>query len=120
MEGHFIRGLGDSQKPDAEISLMKGATDEAQDFLASDEGGSKERLVRVGALIEGFETPYGMELLATTHWVATKGVEVAGHPAKTVEDAVSQIQMWNLRKKDIFKPQHIAKAWSRLASEGWL
>ena len=44
MEGHFIRGYGDSQKPGAEISLMPGAVEEAERFLESDEGGSEERL----------------------------------------------------------------------------
>ena len=33
MEGHFIRGYGDSQKPDAEIELLPGAVEEATTFL---------------------------------------------------------------------------------------
>ncbi len=120
MEGHFIRGLGDSQRPDAELVLMDGATGEAEKFLSSDEGGSSERLNRVGALIEGFETPYGMELLATAHWVGTRGLDTFGSRARSAEQAAVQIQAWNLRKKERFKPQHIAKAWDRLAEEGWL
>src|ERR1035437_6046141 len=34
MEGHFIRGYGDSQKPHAEIELLPGAVEEATAFLA--------------------------------------------------------------------------------------
>ena len=34
MEGHFIRGYGDSQKPQAEIELLPGAVEEATEFLA--------------------------------------------------------------------------------------
>ncbi|MCC9004160.1 MAG: macro domain-containing protein, partial [Candidatus Competibacter sp.] len=34
MEGHFIRGYGDSQKPEAEIDLLPGAVEEATAFLA--------------------------------------------------------------------------------------
>jgi len=69
MEGHFIRGYGDCQKPEAEIELLPGAVDEASAFLA-DKRDSLTRLEQVADLIEGFETPYGMELLATVHWVA--------------------------------------------------
>ena len=32
MEGHFIRGYGDSQKPNAEIELLPGAVEEATQF----------------------------------------------------------------------------------------
>ena len=32
IEGHFIRGYGDSQKPDVEIGLLNGATQEADAF----------------------------------------------------------------------------------------
>ena len=35
LEGHYIRGYGDSQKPDAEIELLAGAVEEADAFLAA-------------------------------------------------------------------------------------
>lgn len=63
IEGHFIRGYGDSQKPDAEIGLLNGATRAADAFLVSHDS-SRARLQRVAKLIEGFETPYGMESAA--------------------------------------------------------
>jgi uncharacterized protein YwgA len=33
MEGHFIRGYGDQQKPDAEIELLSGAVEESTHSL---------------------------------------------------------------------------------------
>ena len=33
IEGHFIRGYGDSQKPDADIELLPGVVEEAEKFL---------------------------------------------------------------------------------------
>ena len=33
---------------------------------------ANERLEKVSNLITGFETPYGMEMLATIYWVVTK------------------------------------------------
>jgi hypothetical protein len=70
-------------------------------------------------LIEGFETPYGMELLATVHWVATKGGPKHRQLAAGPEAAVVQIHAWNPRKKRVFKENHVFKAWSRLEIQGW-
>lgn len=119
MEGHFIRGYGDSQKPDAEIELLPGAVDEANEFLAGDVD-SQRRLARVAELIEGFETPYGMELLATVHWVAHHGAPHNGSPAASDEAAITQVHAWNPRKRNVFKPDHIRVAWAQLEAQGWM
>lgn len=119
MEGHFIRGYGDQQKPDAEIELLPGALEEATSFLV-EKSESLARLQRVAQLIEGFETPYGMELLATVHWVRQRGGPSANAPAASVEEAVAQIHAWNPRKQQVFKPDHIRVAWDQLAQHGWM
>jgi len=119
MEGHFIRGYGDSQKPNAEIELLPGAVDEATSLLV-DKAESLARLERVGRLIEGFETPYGMELLATTHWVAHQGGPASTAPALEPGTAIEQIHAWNPRKKRVFKPEHIRTAWSHLIGQEWM
>ena len=119
MEGHLIRGYGDQQKPDAQIELLPGAIEESTAFLA-DKSESIARLDRVARLIEGFETPYGMELLASVHWVKHRGGPGATAPAKNIDEAVSQIHAWNPRKQQVFKPQHIATAWKQLEQQNWL
>lgn len=119
LEGHFIRGYGDSQRPDAEIELLPGATEAAEAYLDHDSE-SRRRLARVVALIEGFETPYGMELLATVHWVGVNGGRDGSPPARDVETAVAMVHAWNPRKQQIFKPHHVRKAWDRLTELGWL
>lgn len=119
MEGHFTRGYGDSQKPDAEIELLQGAVREADDFLLDKEV-SLARLARVAALIEGFETPYGMELLATVHWVASIGGKNGEPPATNPQAAMTSIHAWNPRKQRLFQASHIQVAWRQLAEKGWL
>jgi O-acetyl-ADP-ribose deacetylase (regulator of RNase III) len=119
MEGHFIRGYGDSQKPHAEIELLPGAVEEATAFLA-DKSESLARLERVADLIEGFETPYGMELLATVHWVAHRGGPKSDTRASDVAAAVEQVHAWNPRKQRVFKPEHVRTAWSQLSRQGWI
>jgi O-acetyl-ADP-ribose deacetylase (regulator of RNase III) len=119
MEGHFIRGYGDNQKPGTELQLLPGAVEVATEFLA-DRRASLERLGAVSELIEGFETPYGMELLASVHWVAKYGGPKHKTVALGAEAAIEQVHAWNPRKKQIFKPIHVRTAWSRLESMGWI
>ncbi len=93
----------------ASISLMPDAVVEAQRFL--EEHGEKQSLARldkVQRLIEGFETPYGMELLATVHWVS---MHVENPPA-SVEEAIPRVQEWSSRKAELFTPKHIQKTYS--------
>lgn len=114
LEGHFIRGYGDNQKPDVEIKLLEGAIHSADKFLA-DHKETSDRLSKVVALVEGFETPYGVELLSSVHWVA-----VHDGDAKNEDEAIQRIHQWNERKDQLFRAQHIRVAWQRLVSEGWI
>ncbi|MGH9672807.1 MAG: type II toxin-antitoxin system antitoxin DNA ADP-ribosyl glycohydrolase DarG [Bryobacteraceae bacterium] len=115
IEGHFTRGYGDSQKPDTEIELLGGAVEQADAFLASYPE-SRERLDRVSALISGFETPYGMELLSSVHWVGTH----ADPTATDADLAVNMVHCWNERKREMLKSPHIRLAWERLAEQRWV
>lgn len=119
MEGHFIRGSGNNQQPDTEIELLPGAVEAATAFL-SDQPESRQRLEQVVDLIEGFETPYGMELLATLHWVAHHPSGGAKEPAASIEDACERVRTWNDRKARLLKPEHVTAAWQQLENAGWL
>ena len=70
LEGHYIRGYGD-RSGEAQIYVLSEGKIAARDFLQN-AADANVRLERVSGLINGFETPYGMELLATVHWVAGK------------------------------------------------
>ncbi len=113
IEGHFISGYGDAEdRPDKPLELKPYASEQAETFLAEHEA-TQQRFARVAELIKGFETPFGMELLSTVHWVATR------EDATTPEDAVTKIHNWNPRKQ-MFEPRHIHLAWTRLRDTGWL
>lgn len=118
-EGHFTIGFGDGRNsPETPIRLLPGAVAEAEKFISdhSDESGeTAERLRRVAELIEGFESPYGMELLASVHWVATQPCA-----ATDLESVIQAIADWNERKRRVMKPEHIRSAWERLRSKKWL
>lgn len=116
LEGHFISGYGDHAAVGKQIHTVPGATEAADEFLRS-QPDALERLQRVSKLIEGFETPYGMELLATVHWVATKEDRLA---AADCERAVAGVQAWSQRKSTLFTAKHVHKAWQRLHDQSWL
>ena len=115
MEGHFIRGYGDSQKPDVEIDLLPDGVKEADKFLEGHDK-SKARLQQVADLIEGFETPYGMELLSSVHWV-TKHDEPS---AKDENSTVEAVHRWNQRKHGMLKSEHIRLAYRQFQEQEWL
>lgn len=114
IEGHLIRGYGD-RSGRAEIGLMPSASEHAEEFLKSDPDAAR-RLRRVSEIILGFETPHGLELLATVHWVAKHDKPAA----RTVERAVEMVHSWNARKKKIFTADHVWLAWQRLNDSGVL
>jgi O-acetyl-ADP-ribose deacetylase (regulator of RNase III) len=113
MESHYIEGYGDGgDDPWKPIELVGGAGAEGQAVL-QDYPKTRERFGRVSQLIEGFESPFGMELLATVHWVADR------QGAKTVEQTVEKVHGWNTWKMK-FTPHQIQAAWDRLHRLGWL
>jgi O-acetyl-ADP-ribose deacetylase (regulator of RNase III) len=115
MEGHFIRGIGDGVV-EAEIEPTADASQEAEAFIAEEEiGALAERVARVSRLIEGYQSPYGMELLSSVHWVAWHEAAI-----RSLDDAVTAIGAWNERKRTLMKPEHVASAWQRLEEDGWL
>lgn len=115
IDGHFISGYGDRSRQ-ASIAVVPGAVKEAESFLGNSQE-SQERFQRVSRLIDGFETPYGMELLASVHWVATSEDQRARTDKKR---AVELLQSWNEHKRKTFRPDHISTAWNRLHDEGWI
>ena len=113
IEGHFISGYGDAEdRPDKPLELKPNALEKSEAFLAEHEE-TQQRFDRVADLIKGFETSFGMELLSTVHWVATR------EKAITAEDAITKIHAWNTRKR-MFEFRHVHLAWERLYKAGWL
>src|SRR6266508_569402 len=113
IEGHFIEGFGDAgDQPGKPIRLDSQASAQAEVYLERYPR-TRERFERVVRLIAGFETPFGMELLATVHWVTKY------EKAETAEEAVAKTYAWNNRKR-MFQETHIRKAWERLERQGWL
>lgn len=117
IDGHFIDGFADgekSNKPEAELKVLANAVTDAEKFLATDSA-TQVRFARTAKLIEGFETPFGMELLSTVHWVMTENPLAA----TDVSIATECVHVWNDRKRSLFAAEHIQLAWNRLKQLAW-
>jgi O-acetyl-ADP-ribose deacetylase (regulator of RNase III) len=114
IEGHFVSGYADGgDAPDKPLSLVPGAVEDARTFLKAN-ADTRSRFDRVGTLVEGFETPFGLELLATVHWIAKHGDR-----SMDVDTVVAHAYAWNDRKRQ-FTPRQIGLAVDVLAAKGWI
>ena len=113
IEGHLISGYAEGgDAPDKQLELVPGAVEEARAFL-EDHPQTQSRFDRVSKLVEGFESSFGLELLATVHWVA------AGHPSAKEEQVIANTYAWGLHKRQ-FSERQIRLALQVLKEKGWL
>lgn len=112
VEGHLLSGYSDGgDAPDKPLSLVPGAIEDARAFLEMHQE-TKARFDRVGSLVEGFETPFGLELLATVHWI------LKNESTRDLDEVVERVYAWNSRKRQ-FSTRQIGIAVDVLAGQGW-
>ena len=113
VEGHLVSGYADGgDTPTKPLQLIPGAHEDACRFLEQSTA-TREHLERVVALVAGFESPAGMELLSTVHWVAKHETPVS------LEQLGIRLYAWNERKRQ-FTPRQIAIAARNLGAQGWI
>jgi O-acetyl-ADP-ribose deacetylase (regulator of RNase III) len=112
IEGHLVSGYADGgDAPDKQLKLVPGAIEDATTFLQQHPDTST-RFDKVAELVEGFESPFGLELLSTVHWV------MKNESVNSVDEVIKHTYAWNDRKRQ-FTPRQIALAADVLLSKGW-
>ena len=99
--------------PEENVTLINKRLPEVGAYVdteISDE--QKARMYHLLELIEDFESPYGLELLGTVHYIKKF------HPEYGREEIERHIHQWTNRKKEIMKPYHIQVAYERLEQQG--
>lgn len=110
IEGHYISGYQDGgDNPKKIIELMPNVVTEAHHVLKQNNNISSN-FKRVNALIEGFESSAGLELLATTHWLKKQ---------EKISDLHQGFYSWNQHKQQFSKRQ-IDIAEKVLTEKGWI
>lgn len=113
IEGHLISGYADGgDLPDKQLRLVPGSTDDAAAFLKRHKE-TRARFDKVTELVEGFESPFGLELLSSVHWVMRH--EIVG----SLDDVIARTYAWNPRKRQ-FTPRQIGIAVNVLSQKGWV
>jgi O-acetyl-ADP-ribose deacetylase (regulator of RNase III) len=109
MEGHFIIGFGDGSLPitKAEQIRVKPEIYEELDKYIANHPETNARINSVLGKIEGFESTYGLELLATVHWIMTHDAIAMTHSGA----AHDGVHRWSQRKSSLFTSQHVKSAW---------
>lgn len=118
LEGHYLRGYGDRTQKVLDLSpimLVDGADGEARQWLEANAGdATARRIAGVVELVTDFASPYGVELLATVHWTATRETPGADAAALT-----ASVRAWSPRKERLFTGHHVGIAADRLKTLGW-
>lgn len=112
IEGYYVSGYGaGGDAPDKVLQLVPGAIADAKASLEAHPD-SQARFERVAHLVEGFESPFGLELLSTVHWVATR------EHVESDDDLIAHTYAWNDRKRQ-FSGHQIRLAQRVLGEGGW-
>ena len=113
IEGHFISGYADGgDDPRKQLQIVPGAEKKAAEFL-QEHPETSMRIQKVSELVEGFESSFGLELLATVYWLIVK------ENIKTLDQIIAHTHSWNDHKKQ-FTPRQIEIAVNRLLNKGWV
>lgn len=98
--------------PDTVVHILPGAVEDA----AAHMGGSSDtlrRAERVIELVQGYETPFGLELLASVHWLMKK------HGVREHHEIIDSLYNWAPSKRS-FSESQIETVVNRLLSQSWV
>lgn len=113
LDGHYINGYSDgADNPEKHITLVPGAIEDAREIIKNEPDILKD-FNKVSELVDGFETSFGLELLATVHWVIKK------ENNKSINEIIDAVYNWN-NKKHKFTKKQINIAYEILLKQGWL
>ncbi len=109
LNGSFISYDAGRTKPDTEIHIIEENLSDVEEYVATRLSlEQRERMQQVLEFIEGFESPYGLELLATVDYARRQ------QPDYSLSDVQEHIANWTERKREIMKPAHIQIAFRHI------
>lgn len=103
VNGYYLKGMAQMDvKPFEALELVVDKKPEVENYiddrLTKDQ---KTQLEKLSDLIDGFQTTYGLELLATVDFIRRK------YKVNTPEEISRQLEQWSDRKAELFPLQHV-------------
>ena len=109
LNGAYIRGTEQmTNRAFDPIELRYDKLSEVSVYVRNMTADKQLRVKILIKLISGFESTLALEVLASVDYVRK------GNPGISKEDAITAVQNWSERKKDLFKPEYIRIAYDRL------
>jgi hypothetical protein len=101
VNGYYLKGYEQKDtKPFEPLEMMVEKAGEVKDYIQKNLGNEEqERLREIAGFIQGFESPYGLELLAT--------VDMLIEENQSFDTAIISQKLWSDRKKDMFPQKHV-------------
>lgn len=113
IEGHLVSGYADGgDSPHKQLKLVPGAIEDAGIFL-QEHPDTRARFDKVANLVEGFESPFGLELLSTVYWI------IKNESVTSIDEVIKHTYGWSEHKRQ-FTRRQIAIAASVVAEKGWV
>ena len=108
MEGLWISCRHDVREESGDLCGLKSDAVKDAELLLADQPDTRRRVARVGVLMDGFETPLGVALLANVHWVLRRD------PSASVVDVMRRLHGGKFYRKAV------EQAYLTLQDQGWL
>lgn len=83
----------------------------AEEFLSKADNSGTEIVLKISKLVQGYESPYGLELLSSVHWLAH---HEKYHP---VEQVIAALRDWSDHKRSSFAEGAVRIAYARLIDD---
>lgn len=103
LEGHYLTGFGDRSARVEELQPIRLTADAAEAvarWWAAQGSTPPDALDQLSRLVDGFESPYSLELLATVHYAAT-----LQPPTSDLAELTERVRRWSGRKARLFTPR---------------
>ena len=110
VNGKYIHGLEQMDtKPFEALMLDYDRKSEVSEYVHARLSQAQiEHIKQLLRLIDGYESAYSLEVLASVAYLRRE------HPGICVEETIKEIHKWSVRKKNLFKSEHIEAACERL------
>ncbi len=105
----FIKGLEQGQAKAFEpLKLNYEKWNEVNQYVESMKVEDKNRLKQMLLFLQNFTSELSLEILATVDFIISK------NPKANIDDVMVAIAEWNPRKKELFKPESVERAFNHL------
>ncbi len=111
LNGVYLAGLEQGQaKPFEPLKLNYEKWDMIHGYINEMDADEKNRLDQLLVFLKNFTSELSLEILATVDFI------LAERPDSSVEEVINAKAKWDIRKKELFKPDSIARAYEHLQS----